>query len=103
MALSIFEQGFESYVVGCDTPVYNEILKIRWDFWKDVQGMDALLTEMQSNGVLFDLATKVIVECAFEESRIGAVNNIKHDLERLLMLVEKSIDTYGSNDHLDRP
>ena len=63
----------------------------------------ALLTEMQSNGVLFDLATKVIVECAFEESRIGAVNNIKHDLERLLMLVEKSIDTYGSNDHLDRP
>ena len=52
---------------------------------------------------IVDLATKVIVECAFEESRIGAVNNIKHDLERLLTLVEKSIDTYGSNDHLDRP
>ncbi|CAG8452819.1 4384_t:CDS:2 [Paraglomus occultum] len=111
MALSIFEQakrqGLESYVVGCDTLVYNEILKIRWDFWKDVQGMDALLTEMQSNGVLFNLATKGIIESAFEESRIGGLDSVKHDLKRLLTFVETSIDasteSHRSSDRLDRP
>jgi len=65
LALSIFEQtkrrGLLSYALGCSTRVYNQILLIRWEFWKDLKGIERLLNEMKYNGISFDDETYKII------------------------------------------
>lgn len=65
MALAIFEQakrrGIESYVAGCTTRVYNTILRARWNYWRDVRGMEGLVEEMMVNGVGFDDDTRRVI------------------------------------------
>ncbi|RUS14832.1 hypothetical protein BC937DRAFT_93251 [Endogone sp. FLAS-F59071] len=65
MALAIFEQakrrGIESYVAGCTTRVYNTILRTRWNYWRDIRGMEGLVEEMMVNGVGFDDDTRRVV------------------------------------------
>ncbi|CAG8464429.1 9191_t:CDS:2 [Ambispora leptoticha] len=65
MVLSIFEQakrqGVESYIRGVSTKVYNEVLRTRWDFWRDLYGMEQLINEMRFNGVQFDEDTLDII------------------------------------------
>jgi Mtf2 family len=71
LALSIFQQaktrGVESYIVGCTTSVYNTILSLRWEHWKDVYGMHALIHEMISNGVSANDGTRRIVQDVVHE------------------------------------
>jgi len=71
LALSIFQQskarGVESYIAGCTTSVYNSILALRWEHWKDIHGMDAMIKEMVSNGVSFNDGTRRIVKDVVEE------------------------------------
>lgn len=71
LALSIFQQvksrGIESYIAGCTTGVYNTVLNLRWEKWKDIEGMDALIQEMVANGVSFNDGTRRCVREAIEE------------------------------------
>ncbi|KAG2184803.1 hypothetical protein INT43_000716 [Umbelopsis isabellina] len=71
LALSIFQQvksrGIESYIAGCTTGVYNTVLNLRWETWKDIEGMDALIQEMVANGVSFNDGTRRSVRDAIEE------------------------------------
>lgn len=71
LAMSIFQQaktkGVESYIIGCTTSVYNTILSLRWEHWKDVYGMHALINEMISNGVSANDGTRRIVQDVVHE------------------------------------
>ncbi|CAG8486238.1 1864_t:CDS:2 [Funneliformis caledonium] len=83
LALSIFEQtkrrGLLSYVLGCSTRVYNQILLIRWEFWKDIKGIERLLDEMKYNGVSFNDETfKIISDISLEVA--SYTNSEKWDL-----------------------
>ena len=57
-ALAVFEIArsfsLESYLVGCTTAVYNEMLRARWEGLRDLKGVEEGLVEMQSRGVGWD-------------------------------------------------
>ncbi|KAG0169684.1 hypothetical protein DFQ28_011514 [Apophysomyces sp. BC1034] len=65
LALAIFEQAktrsVESYVTGCTVEVYNAMLLLRWQLWRDVYGMLHLIEEMSSHGISYDQGTRRIV------------------------------------------
>ncbi|CAG8498496.1 22934_t:CDS:2 [Rhizophagus irregularis] len=79
LALSIFEQvkrrGSLSYQLGCTTKVYNQILLIRWEFWKDLKGIENLLNEMIENKISFDKETSDIIVSI--ELEVISHNNLK--------------------------
>lgn len=58
-----------SYVVGCTTALYNEVLRTRW-MEGDVESVAEGLEEMRSGGVRMDDATKEIVSAIGEAIRI---------------------------------
>ncbi|KAF8995463.1 hypothetical protein BDQ17DRAFT_1310936 [Cyathus striatus] len=66
LALSIFEHAKSlsaaSYVFGCSTLAYNELLQTRWVCFRDLQGVHDILQEMRTNGVEVDAHTRSIVE-----------------------------------------
>jgi hypothetical protein len=66
LALFIFHHtqklSIVSYVFGCSTEVYNELIKTRWDCFRDLQGVYAALEEMTVNGVPLDSVTRKLVE-----------------------------------------
>ena len=66
LALALFEQARNlsalSYIFGCTTPAYNELLETRWYSFRDLRGVHAALVEMRTNGVLPDMRTRGLVE-----------------------------------------
>lgn len=65
LALALFQHAqtlsLESYLSGCLTGAYNELLAIRWDCFQDVAGVEQAIREMDANGVKWDKRTKGIV------------------------------------------
>ncbi|KAG2140315.1 hypothetical protein BD769DRAFT_1694845 [Suillus cothurnatus] len=66
LALSIFDYArhlsIPSYVFGCTTPAYNELIETRWSCFRDLRGVHDALEEMRVNGVDPDGRTKKLVE-----------------------------------------
>ncbi|TFK44495.1 hypothetical protein BDQ12DRAFT_673100 [Crucibulum laeve] len=66
LALSIFDYArnlsIASYVFGCSTQSYNELLITRWSCFRDLQGVYDALREMKVNGVTMNGTTRKIVE-----------------------------------------
>ncbi|KAL0956201.1 hypothetical protein HGRIS_002358 [Hohenbuehelia grisea] len=66
LALSIFNYArnisIASYVFGCSTQAYNELIETRWVCFKDVKGVHDALEEMVVNGVEFDTRTRKLVD-----------------------------------------
>ncbi|KAF8309416.1 hypothetical protein DL93DRAFT_2036471, partial [Clavulina sp. PMI_390] len=64
-ALSIFAAArhlsVPSYVFGCTTAVYNELLATRWTAFRDLEGVVEALSEMRTNGVFPDAQTRRIL------------------------------------------
>jgi hypothetical protein len=93
LALALFAQAstlsIGSYVSGCTTPVYNEVLRTRWLSMGDVVGFTEVLREMQAAGVGMDEVTYRL---------IGDVANFvaKHQsTARMLALEEYEGDPAG--------
>jgi len=61
-ALSIFSAArhisVPSYVFGCTTAVYNELLVTLWTAFRDLEGIVEALNEMRANGVIPDEQTR---------------------------------------------
>lgn len=61
LALSIFDHAknlsIPSYVFGCSTLAYNELLQTRWQCFRDLRAVHDALEEMTVNGVEPDRAT----------------------------------------------
>lgn len=66
LALSIFEHArhlsIPSYVFGCSTQAYNELIETRWVCFRDLKGVCDALEEMMVNGVEQDSRTRRLVE-----------------------------------------
>jgi Mtf2 family len=66
LALSIFDHArhlsIPSYVFGCTTPAYNELIETRWRCFRDLKGVHDALEEMIVNGVEPDNRTRKVVE-----------------------------------------
>ncbi|GJE89180.1 hypothetical protein PsYK624_052750 [Phanerochaete sordida] len=66
LALSIFDHArhlsIASYVFGCTTPAYNELIETRWRCFRDVRGVCDALEEMQVNGIDMDAKTRQLAE-----------------------------------------
>lgn len=60
-ALAVFDtarsHSLESYLVGCTTSVYNEMLRARWEGSRDLNGAEEGLEEMGRRGVGWDKDT----------------------------------------------
>ena len=104
LALSIFDYArhlsVTSFVFGCTTPVYNELIETRWRCFRDLRGVCDALEEMRVNGVEMDGRTRSLVEMIRrevgqrniwqEESTIGS-GEVWDMISRIERLVARSI------------
>ncbi|KAG2209265.1 hypothetical protein INT47_005557 [Mucor saturninus] len=71
LALTIFEiakgKSMESYILGCNTKVYDAMLLLRWETWRDVHGMLNLIEEMTVNGIEYSNDSRRIVRSVVQE------------------------------------
>ncbi|EIW66764.1 hypothetical protein TREMEDRAFT_74679 [Tremella mesenterica DSM 1558] len=71
LALAIFQHAqtvsVESYLSGCLAPAYNEVLRIRWESFLDLWGLEHGVREMEVNGVAWDRGTFDIVNGVVEQ------------------------------------
>jgi len=71
LALSIFDHArhlsIASYVFGCTTPAYNELIETRWRCFRDLRGVCDALEEMRANGVGMDNKTRALSEAIRRE------------------------------------
>jgi Asp-tRNA(Asn)/Glu-tRNA(Gln) amidotransferase C subunit len=76
LALAIFDHASKlsvpSYVFGCTTQVYNELLATKWGHFKDVRGVVASLEEMRVNAVEPDNKTRKMVEQMRQDVTAGS-------------------------------
>jgi hypothetical protein len=100
LALSLFEHARNlsalSYIFGCTTPAYNELIETRWNSFRDLRGVHAALAEMRANGVAADMRTRGLVDDVrretgartlwLEESEAGSgeVWQLLGEIERLV-------------------
>ncbi|KAF7315280.1 hypothetical protein MIND_00042400 [Mycena indigotica] len=99
LALSIFDYArhlsIASYVFGCSTKAYNELIQTRWDYFRDLRGVHAALEEMHLNSVDIDSRTRQLAEKVrkdvgqqnlwVEENEVGlnGVWDMLHNIEQL--------------------
>lgn len=66
LALSMFDHArhlsIPSFVFGCTTPAYNELIQTRWECFRDLRGVCDALDEMRINGVEMDYRTRNLAE-----------------------------------------
>ena len=66
LALALFERARNlsalSYIFGCTTPAYNELIETRWNSFRDLRGVHAALAEMRANAVAPDMRTRGLVD-----------------------------------------
>ena len=71
LALAFFQHAqnlsLESYICGCLTPAYNELLQTRWEVYRDLEGVNQGVKEMEVNGVTWDRQTRKLVGGICEE------------------------------------
>ncbi|KAK8858584.1 hypothetical protein IAR55_002813 [Kwoniella newhampshirensis] len=71
LLLAIFHHAqtcsLESYLSGCLTAAYNEVLICRWESFRDLEGVEAGIREMEIMGVEWDAGTARIVSRVVEQ------------------------------------
>lgn len=99
LALSVFDHARRrsvlSFVLGCTTPAYNELLITRWSVFRDLKGVADALEEMKVNGVLPDNQTRKIVETVRKE--VGERNLWQEPTEETtgIWSLLRKIETYS--------
>lgn len=98
LALAVFDHASKlsvpSYVFGCTTAAYNELLETKWRAFQDIRGVLASLEEMRINAVEPDNRTRTLVEAmrrdlvassAVEGDEAAEVMDMLQKAERLSM------------------
>jgi len=84
LALSMFDYARHlstpSYVFGCSTSAYNELIATRWFCFRDLKGVHDALEEMSVNGVDMDNKTQTLAEKVRQE--VGERNLWMEENER---------------------
>lgn len=55
------QQGIDFYVAACSSSVYNEVLRCKWNAYKDLYLVESLISEMDINGLKADSDTSEIL------------------------------------------
>ncbi|KZT56656.1 hypothetical protein CALCODRAFT_555808 [Calocera cornea HHB12733] len=88
LALAVFAyargMSVPSYAFGCTTPAYNELLRTRWEGFKNLRATLDALEEMALNGVPGDRDTRAVVEAVRRE--VGA--NVSPEAARMIGRME---------------
>ena len=83
LALSMFDHArhlsIPSYVFGCTTPAYNELIETRWRCFRDLKGVHDALEEMTVNGVDANNQTRKLLEEV--RRQVGERNNWEEEAE----------------------
>jgi hypothetical protein len=77
----------ESYVLGCTTQLYNELLVARWERFTDLYSISEILEEMTTNGLKGDGQTIQILKNIQED--IHEWSNQGSDAERVVWTAER--------------
>jgi hypothetical protein len=77
----------ESYVLGCTTQLYNELLVARWERFTDLYSISEILEEMTTNGLKGDGQTIQILKTIQEDVHEWA--NQGNDAERVVWTAER--------------
>ncbi|KAI0344050.1 hypothetical protein BDW22DRAFT_1355335 [Trametopsis cervina] len=71
LALAVFDYSRHlstaSYVFGCTTHAYNELIETRWRCFRDLRGVCEALEEMRVNGIEMDTKTRGLAELVRRE------------------------------------
>ncbi|KAF8633629.1 hypothetical protein AX15_001318 [Amanita polypyramis BW_CC] len=71
LALALFDKvrrrSLVSYVFGCSTQVYNELIETKWMWFRDLKGVHDAVEEMVVNGVAVDTRTRNLIEIVRRE------------------------------------
>ncbi|KAH9858586.1 hypothetical protein C2E23DRAFT_717357 [Lenzites betulinus] len=71
LALSMFDHArhlsIASFVFGCTTPAYNELIETRWRAFRDLRGVVDAFEEMRVNGIELDSRTRLLGETVRRE------------------------------------
>ncbi|WWC88688.1 uncharacterized protein L201_003601 [Kwoniella dendrophila CBS 6074] len=71
LVLSLFNYAqnisLESYLSGCLTEVYNEVLLTRWESFRDLNGVELGIREMEIMGIDWDQQTSKLISKIYEE------------------------------------
>ncbi|KAI0829935.1 hypothetical protein BC628DRAFT_1083799 [Trametes gibbosa] len=71
LALSMFDHArhlsIASFVFGCTTPAYNELIETRWRCFRDLRGVVDAFEEMRVNGIELDSRTRLLGETVRRE------------------------------------
>lgn len=66
LALALFskvkDHSLVSYVFGCSTRVYNELIDTKWQWFRDLRGVHDAVEEMVVNGVKINSHTRKLIE-----------------------------------------
>jgi len=57
----------ESYLVGCLASAYNELIRTRWECFRDLDGVDQAIREMDANAVSWDMKSQLVIGKIVEE------------------------------------
>ncbi|KAI1785865.1 hypothetical protein LXA43DRAFT_976006 [Ganoderma leucocontextum] len=71
LALAMFDHArnlsIASFVFGCTTPAYDELIETRWSCFRDLRGVVDALEEMRVNGIALDGRTRMLAETVRRE------------------------------------
>lgn len=88
LALALFDKvrrrSLVSYVFGCSTQVYNELIETKWTWFRDLRGVHDAVEEMVVNGVGFDNRSRRLVE------------RVRHDVRERNAWME-NVDAYSQD------
>jgi hypothetical protein len=82
MALSLFHHArtlsLDSYLQGCLTPAYNEALTTRWESFRDIDGVEQGIREMELHGVGWDRGTCNLISQIVEQVSKDVLSRAGH-------------------------
>lgn len=71
LALAVFNfastHSIDSYLSGCQATAYNEVLSIRWDHFRDLEGVGTAVREMDRNAVQWNRETRELLDKVVSE------------------------------------
>ena len=82
LALALFHHAqthsIESYITGCLSSAYNEVLRTRWESFRDLEGVEQGVREMEVNGVNWDGGTHKLVGKVIEDAGLEMIHGNGH-------------------------
>ena len=100
LALSIFNYAkslsIVSYVFGCSTEAYNELIQTKWEHFNDLPGVYQSINEMIVNGVPVNTRTRKWVEIVrrdvlSQKERLDTNEAGQNEVWQLLTKIDKAI------------